>query len=87
MKIDIEKETNNLIQYQTQIEANSLLVKQSDEAYRIAKENYISGSAINTDVIDAEKNKLNSKILLLEAKYNYLISLMKLKYLLSLNFI
>lgn len=87
LKIEIEKEMNNLKQYKTQIEVNKFLVGQSDEAYRVAKQNYINGAAINTEVIEAEKNKLNSKILLVESKYNYIISLMNLKYLLSQKFL
>ncbi|HOK41143.1 MAG TPA: TolC family protein [bacterium] len=89
MKIinEINKENNNIKFYNEQIKVNTLLKEQSEEAYRIAKENYSAGAAINTDVLDAEQNRLNANFLLLESKYNILISINKLKYLLSLNFL
>ncbi|HON56276.1 MAG TPA: TolC family protein [bacterium] len=82
-KDSIVKEATNIINdlefYKKQIAANETLVSAAQEAFRIAQENYNAGAAVSLNVIESEKDKLNAQLKLLESKYNFILTHLKLK--------
>ncbi|HPG29638.1 MAG TPA: TolC family protein [bacterium] len=85
IKKNIENKINDIDQFNKQIKSNETLLEQSEEAFRIANENYKAGASINLDVIESEKNRLTARLALIESKYNYLICVYQLKKLIGVD--
>ncbi|MEK6797119.1 MAG: TolC family protein [Spirochaetota bacterium] len=72
-RLQLESIYLSLDEYKDIIEAADRTVKQAEEGYRIARENFVNGLAKNIDLRDAEVALMRSKLNYLNALYNYIV--------------
>ena len=69
---NLQADEQEIKQYETQLEM-------SQEAFSLAKTNYMAGTITNLDLLDSETNLSASRLLLLKARINYAIDVYKLR--------
>jgi outer membrane protein TolC len=77
--LDVQQQYSNLLLAQSQIEASSSLVKQSEETVKIAEGRYRSGIGSSLDVTDARVTLLNAQTLYIQSLYNYQVGYVRLQ--------
>lgn len=79
LRLQLESIYLSLDEYKDIIEAADRTVKQAEEGYRIARENFVNGLAKNIDLRDAEVALMRSKLNYLNALYNYIVKAQELR--------
>jgi outer membrane protein TolC len=75
---EVNENVGNLIAAIQKIKQGELQVRQSDEAFTLAKINFDSGSITNIDLLDTETLVAESKLILLKSQIDLIISIVKL---------
>ncbi len=77
---EVNENLNNLNSAKEKIEQFTIQEAQSEKAYELAKINFTAGAITNLDLLDAQTNVSESRLLLLKANIDYKIDFYKLKY-------
>ncbi|MBI4976954.1 MAG: TolC family protein [Spirochaetes bacterium] len=79
LALQMDSILRGLDEYKEIIEAADKTIKQADEGYRIARQNYASGIIKSIDLRDAEVALMRAKLNYLNALYNYISKVQDLK--------
>jgi len=76
---EVYENYDNLTASKKKVEQFSVQVKHAEQAYDLANTNFKAGAITNMDLLDAQTNVSESRLLLLKAKIDYELSVYKLR--------
>jgi outer membrane protein len=79
IKDDVVRSEENLKAAQKKVDQFKLQLTQAEQAYSLAEVNYQAGAITNIDLLDASTNVSESRLMLLKAEIDYVVSVYRLK--------
>jgi outer membrane protein len=76
---DVVQNQENLKSAQKKVDQFTLQLTQAEQAYVLAEVNYKAGAITNLDLLDASTNVSESRLMLLKAQIDYIVSVYRLK--------
>lgn len=79
VKLEVRKEFNNVVQGADYVVAQQLAVESAEAAVKGNRKGVLAGTRVIVDVLNAERDMVNSTLELAKARHNWVISLLRLK--------